>query len=109
MQPPSIGSSLVAMSASQALGIERRFVVLSLYKTGAGWVLKGKGPTVCLFDDHDQQSERREIQYIATIPEEVTGIDEAQPFEDLQYFCIKAADHDGQIVIVVCLDGHYLR
>ncbi|KAF5823970.1 putative thymidine kinase [Helianthus annuus] len=94
------------MSASQALGIERLFVVLSLYKTGAGWVLKGKGPTVCLFDDHNQQSERREIQYIATI--EVTGIDEAQPFEDLHYSCIKAANHDGQIVIVVCLDGHYL-
>ncbi|KAJ0830651.1 putative thymidine kinase [Helianthus annuus] len=42
------------------------------------------------------------------MPEEVTGIDEAQPFEDLQYFYIKAADYDGRIVIVVCLDGHYL-
>ncbi|XP_023767214.1 thymidine kinase a isoform X1 [Lactuca sativa] len=40
---------------------------------------------------------------------EVIGIDEAQFFEDLYDFCIKAADHDGKTVIVAGLDGDYLR
>nr|XP_043610351.1 thymidine kinase b-like isoform X2 [Erigeron canadensis] len=40
---------------------------------------------------------------------EVIGIDEAQFFDDLHDFCIKAADHDGKTVIVAGLDGDYLR
>ncbi|KAD6794418.1 hypothetical protein R6Q59_021577 [Mikania micrantha] len=40
---------------------------------------------------------------------EVIGIDEAQFFEDLYDFCVKAADHDGKTVIVAGLDGDYLR
>ncbi|XP_024983867.1 thymidine kinase a-like [Cynara cardunculus var. scolymus] len=40
---------------------------------------------------------------------EVIGIDEAQFFDDLYDFCIKAADHDGKTVIVAGLDGDYLR
>ncbi|MFS7908096.1 hypothetical protein Hanom_Chr01g00079151 [Helianthus anomalus] len=87
MQPPSVGSSLVAMSASQALGIERRFVVLLLYKTGAGWVLKGKGPR-CVYSMimiNKANGERFSIlpPLYGMIPEEVTGINETQPFEDL--------------------------
>lgn len=37
------------------------------------------------------------------------GIDEAQFFEDLYDFCVKAADQDGKTVIVAGLDGDYLR
>ena len=37
------------------------------------------------------------------------GIDEAQFFEDLYDFCLKAADQDGKTVIVAGLDGDYLR
>ncbi|KAI7737851.1 LOW QUALITY PROTEIN: hypothetical protein M8C21_006860 [Ambrosia artemisiifolia] len=40
---------------------------------------------------------------------EVIGIDEAQFFDDLYDFCVKAADHDGKTVIVAGLDGDYLR
>ncbi|XP_071689741.1 thymidine kinase a-like [Rutidosis leptorrhynchoides] len=40
---------------------------------------------------------------------EVIGIDEAQFFEDLYDFCIKAADDDGKTVIIAGLDGDYLR
>ncbi|CAL5328663.1 unnamed protein product [Camellia sinensis] len=40
---------------------------------------------------------------------DVIGIDEAQFFDDLYDFCCKAADCDGKIVIVVGLDGDYLR
>ncbi|XP_076915242.1 thymidine kinase a-like [Bidens hawaiensis] len=40
---------------------------------------------------------------------EVIGIDEAQFFDDLYDFCIKAADHDGKTVIVAGLDGDYMR
>ncbi|KAF5961139.1 hypothetical protein HYC85_002348, partial [Camellia sinensis] len=40
---------------------------------------------------------------------DVIGIDEAQFFDDLYDFCCKVADCDGKIVIVVGLDGDYLR
>ncbi|KHN34475.1 Thymidine kinase [Glycine soja] len=40
---------------------------------------------------------------------DVIGIDEAQFFEDLYEFCCKAADEDGETVIVAGLDGDYLR
>ncbi|CAK9133349.1 unnamed protein product [Ilex paraguariensis] len=40
---------------------------------------------------------------------DVIGIDEAQFFEDLYDFCLKAADQYGQTVIVAGLDGDYLR
>ncbi|KAL5555123.1 hypothetical protein UlMin_037359 [Ulmus minor] len=40
---------------------------------------------------------------------DVIGIDEAQFFDDLYDFCCKAADLDGKTIILVGLDGDYLR
>lgn len=40
---------------------------------------------------------------------EVFAIDEAQFFGDLMEFCLRAADHDGKLVLVAGLDGDFRR
>lgn len=40
---------------------------------------------------------------------EVIAIDEAQFFDDLMEFCLKAADRDGKLVLVAGLDGDFKR